>query len=154
MSDIGYHRLLYNVLSTEDVGALDRSRMEEIEQRLCKISDRVTVVLAPRGRKRAFSNIAINQQKQHKRIRHTTNEILLEDTIDIKMYKEMFSSHFASEDQQEHMMEIANEHGKTEKGKLTYVEFEEMIKHLEEKKENKNEANREYYEEIYREGVI
>ena len=100
--------------------------MKDIEQRLSRISDNLTVVLAPRGRKRSFCNIAIIQQKQQKRIRHTTNEILLEDTIDIKMYKEMFSSHFASEDQQDHMMEIASKYGKTEEGKLTFVEFEEI----------------------------
>ena len=79
----------------------------------------------------------------------------MENTIDIEMYKQMFTSHFASEDQQKTIIEIANEHGKTEKGKLNFVEFEEMKKHLKEKMENTNEEYREYYEEIYREeGLI
>ena len=52
----------------------------------------------------------------------------------------MFSSHFASEDQQDHMMEIANKYGKTKAGKLTFVEFEEMIEYLKEKRKNENEV--------------
>ena len=98
----------------------------------------------PQSRQRAFTNAARISNGQ----RGTSDE----DFIDVEFYKQIFMRHFADKTQQKRMTEIAIKFGKERKGKLNQVEFEKMIKHIQERMKDKRDPEREVYEEIYRDG--